>query len=105
MRTGMLAIVWLIVGALMLCSTESEAQAVWTNGTITRAPWETEYIHVEVNNVHYRFLNKSIRIARHYEVKPGMYNEQKLSLENLTIGKSVMIRAQGHRIYEIRVID
>ena len=105
MRTGTLITVCLLIGSMMLLPTVSTAQAVWANGTITKSPWHDRYIRIGVNDITYTFLNENIRIAQPYEVKPGMYNERKLTLRDLTVGQDVMIRAQGHRIYEIRVVE
>ena len=105
MRTATITILFVMLGAFMLCPSAATAQAVWTDGTITKAPRQDKRIHIGVNDVPYTFLNKDIRVAQHYEVKPGMYNEQRLSLEDLTVGQKVMIRAQGHRIYELRVVQ
>lgn len=105
MHTVKIGIVCVLLGWLFLCPAGTSAQAVWVNGTITKAPWQDKYIHIGINEIPYTFLNKEIRIAQHYEVKPGMYDERKLGLDDLAVGKEVMIRAQGHRIYEIRVVE
>jgi hypothetical protein len=89
----------------MLSPAAASAQAIWSDGTITRAPWQDRYIHVAIDDVSYTFLNEDIRIAQQYEVKPGMYHERSLTVSDLAVGLPVIIRAQGHRIYEILVSE
>ena len=105
MRTGKLIIAGLIIGFLSVAPAGLMAQAVWTNGTITKEPWKDKYTHISVNDVSYTLMPKGVRITRQYQVEPGMYGEEKVKAKNLRAGQKVMIRTQGHRIYQIHIIE
>jgi len=104
MHTRICAILCLAV-LFALVPIAVNAQAIWHEGAITKAPWKDTRIHVGIDNVEYTFISEGIHMSRNVEVKRGMYTEEPVGLKDLASGQRVMIRAQGHRIYEIHVME
>jgi hypothetical protein len=89
---GMLVLIW--AGPLF-------ASTVWNNGIVTKAPWTERYQHIEIDKVKYTFMLKNVRLARHFKMPSGAWNESPITLRDIRIGHKVWIRIQGHRIYEL----
>ena len=77
------------------------ARTVWNSGIVTKAPWTEKYKHIEIDKVKYTFMLKNVRLARHYRMPSGAWNENPITLREIRIGHKVWIRIQGHRIYEL----
>jgi hypothetical protein len=89
---GMLVLIW--AGPL-------SARTVWNSGIVTKAPWTEKYKHIEIDNVKYTFMLKNVRLARHFRMPSGAWNEDPITMRDIRIGHKVWIRIQGHRIYEL----
>jgi len=91
-------------GLLLISSSFAAAQAMWHTGTVTKEAWKDTYDRIEVNDVPYTLMPEGVRIAAQYQSQPGIYNSRRIQLKDISQGQKVMIRAQGHRIYEILVV-
>lgn len=77
------------------------AQNIWVTGLVTKSPWVEKYRHIEVNGIKYTLMPENVKIARHYQVSPGMWKERQVSFDSIRKGREIMIEVEGHRIYQI----
>jgi hypothetical protein len=79
------------------------ATTVWWDGVVTRQAWKDTAAHLEVNNVPFTVLKD----ATFFEVtkkSDGVVEKEPIRLDQIYSGQKVMIRIQGHRIYEVQVL-
>ncbi len=96
--TGLITISCLVV----ICAT-AWATTVWWDGTVTRPAWKDKAAHLEVNNVVFTIMKD----ATFYAVTKksnGVMEQKAIRLGDIRSGDKVMIRIQGHRIYEVQVL-
>jgi len=79
------------------------AQTVWESGKVTKSPWLETDRHIEVNGVKYTFMPQDIKMERLYRISSDRWHQEEVSFRDIRIGDKVLMRIQGHRIYEFRI--
>lgn len=103
-RTKVLLIICLTLVWGLAISGPASAMTIWTEGRVTQAPWtENEYRHLGVNGIKFTLMPKA-NIWKRTKNYKNIYNEKPISLNRVRLGQKVLIRHQGHRIYEIVVL-
>ena len=74
------------------------AHTVWVSGVVTKKPWTEKYQYIEVNNVRYTFMPKIFKITASRKTLARSDNQ---IIDSIKEGQTILIRVQGHRIYEI----
>ncbi|GEM_PF-2412614 len=92
--------------ALVLClASYVPAHTQWVSGIVTTSPWKERHEHIRVNNVTYTLMPKIVNVTIRHQTDSGIWSEKTMSLNDIRRGQKIMIRAQGHRIYQIIVIE
>lgn len=92
--------------ALVLCLAGYVlAHTEWVSGEVTTSPWKEEHEYIRVNNVQYTLMPKIVSITKRHQTDSGIWSEELISLDDIRRGQKIMIRVQGHRIYQIIVIE
>lgn len=92
--------------ALVLCLAGYVlAHTQWVSGVVTTSPWKEKYEHIRVNNVTYTLMPKIVNVTIRHQTDSGIWSEKTMSLDDIRRGQKIMIRVQGHRIYQIIVIE
>ena len=103
-RSGRIKTGWILAlaGLLLLSFSGSLfAGTFWLTGTVTKEPWVEKYRHIEMDDVKYTFMKTDVRMTRHFEKSPGIWQEENITLKDIYEGQEITIRIQGHRIYEL----
>ncbi|PXF54244.1 MAG: hypothetical protein C4B57_08105 [Deltaproteobacteria bacterium] len=96
----------LITIALVLClAGYVPAHTQWVSGVVTTSPWKERHEHIRVNNVTYTLMPKIVNVTIRHQTDSGIWSEKTISLDDIRRGQKIMIRVQGHRIYQIIVIE
>jgi hypothetical protein len=77
------------------------ARTVWVSGTVTKSPWLEKYSYIEVDGVKYTFMPKDVNMERQYQAYDGIWHRESILLRDIREGHRVMMRVQGHRIYQL----
>ena len=96
-------IVLVLIG--VLCSTFvsfADNRAFWIEGEVTSRPYKIANAHymIEVNNVTYKILD-DIRITHRYLRNKGAYDESSASVDSISNGQTIMIKARKKEIIQI----
>ena len=94
----------LAAGLLFVVISPTSASTIWIEGKVTRGPWVEKYTHIEVNGVKYT-ITPEASIRHLYRNSSGIYLEETIPLNKLKAGIVIMLRVQGHRIFEINIQD
>ncbi|MDY6852458.1 MAG: hypothetical protein SV487_10360 [Thermodesulfobacteriota bacterium] len=103
-QAKLLLIIFLTLAWALTISGPASAMTIWTEGRVTKAPWtDNEYRHLEVNGVKFTLMPKA-NIWKRTKNYKNIYNEKPIALNRVRPGQKVLIRHQGHRIYELVVL-
>ncbi|MCP4670558.1 MAG: hypothetical protein GY857_04570 [Desulfobacula sp.] len=96
-------IVFVLIG--ILCSafvSFADNRAFWIEGEVTHRPYKIENTHymIEVNKVTYKILD-DIRITHRYLRNKGAYDESSASIDSISTGRTIMIKARKKEIIQI----
>ena len=93
-----------LAGLLLLAfSGTLPAATVWKTGSVSKSPWLETDRHIEVNGVKYTFMPQDIKMERLYRISSDRWHQEEVSFRDIRIGDKVLMRIQGHRIYEFRI--
>ncbi len=98
MTRGRIAI--LILLATLLLTSPAIAHTHWHKGTVTKAPWQKQYRHIMIDNKLYTFMPDATLHLR-MKNRRGDFNEKKLHWLQIREGQELLIKIQGHRIYQL----
>ncbi|MBF0530223.1 MAG: hypothetical protein HQK55_13315 [Deltaproteobacteria bacterium] len=92
---------------LALNLTAGPVQADWEwimDGKITAAPHKTgELTFIGVNNINFMVMPNSLILHRK-SMANGINNEDRISIDHLSIGQNVLVAHEGSRIFQIVLV-
>jgi len=89
----------ILVSLILISTQNSFAIGTWEKGTVTKAPWSSNYTFININNVKYTIM-KDAKIVRVYSKNGAAYRD-KISIYSITRGQSLLYKSEGNRIYQI----
>jgi len=88
----------IIMVLILFLSSPLFAHMVWVSGMVTKKPWTGKYQYIEVNKVRYTFMPEIFKITAPRRI---LSRSDKQMIDGIEKGQNILIRVQGHRIYEI----
>jgi hypothetical protein len=82
-----------------------KSRPVWHKGMVTKAAWtEGQTMCIELDDEKYTLLPlERVKITRQYKAPNGQWVSEKLPLERVYIGTTVLIRVVGLEIHQLIV--
>ena len=81
----------------------ANSNTIWYEGQITDGPWSGEPRRMAVNGVTFSLMPDA-PVYRRTTNFSGITQQGAISFRDLRKGQQVMIRIQGHRIYQVIVL-
>ncbi len=86
---------------VLILSTSLTASPIWVTGIVTKVAWFDRYRRIEVDHVKYTLMPDNVNITKRYKEYDDRYLDKKIPLAYITKGRKIMMRAQGHTVYQI----
>jgi hypothetical protein len=93
-----------LLTVVMLSNDQSHAFACWSEGMVTRGPWQDSYTKIAIDDVVYTLMPKA-RLLRREKTQSGAFNDVNITRGNIVDGQQVLYRVQGNRIYELVIVS
>lgn len=97
-------LIFFCVCIVVLSCTLCQGRQVWTQGTVTKAPWKNKHSYIKVDSRKYTFMPNAALVKR-YSDYDETFHEKSVRYNKIRKGQKVLIRAEGCRIYQLKILD